>query len=87
MRRLNPPDPVNLLHFVLTARACQFATQFDQTFTDCAGAGCGVTTPIEGWYYHEQTAAYTPGGTVTATRMPGFGQTDMAAPAAVIGAA
>jgi conjugal transfer/type IV secretion protein DotA/TraY len=43
----SPPDPTNLLHFMLVARACQFATQSEVRFENPNGQS--VRNPINGY--------------------------------------
>lgn len=78
----NAPDPVNLLHFVLTARACQYAVQFYQTYDNETAT---VRTPVQGWYLSENAG---PAGDSIAPRLlTGFGKTDTDDPVNVIAAA
>ena len=68
----NPPEPANMLHYMLTARACQYATQFYETYDHETGT---VTTPIAGYYVNDN------GLTSQTAEIPLFplGQTDAAA--------
>ncbi len=77
----NPPDPANMLQFMLTARACQYATQFYQTYDNVGTAGL-VTSDIEGYYLNYLSLADEPRADVP---LFDFGQTD-SAPFAVFNA-
>ncbi|MCB9980511.1 MAG: DotA/TraY family protein [Rhodospirillales bacterium] len=63
----NPQDPASLLQFMLTARACQYATQFYYYFDDYKNK---VTYPVQGYYI------FLSGSSPDSNPMPGFGQTD-----------
>lgn len=45
----NAPDPAAMIHFMLTARACQYASQFYNQEYDNTGV---VANPIRGYYLH-----------------------------------
>ncbi len=66
----NVPDPAPMIQYMLTARACQYAVQFYQTYDHTAGQ---VTTPIQGFYVNDN-ALNAP--TATVSLFP-FGATDV----------
>ena len=61
------PDPTNLIHFMLVARTCQYATQAVVRFEPLDASQPQVREPIDGWYLQRSGT-----NSLSVERLPGF---------------